>query len=542
MPFTWYTYLFLLVNVCFPGIALDNVTIRVTASGSEEFTVVSGKFQRAWVKGSCPPVSFIFVINNRQLQQRWSAHQQKLSVQTVEEHYHGTVLLCDITTSNTMCNDKDCGICGISRTGFDQRYISKNIDFQRFGHGFYVAPNSSKCHDYTQGAHGYRAMLLCDVCPGRKYVKKRNDEKLQGPPPGYDSVHGQGGSDSVLNYDEVVVYNPDSVLPRYVIVYQLNGTKKIAQSRIKSSTSAAQTVPFSSRKRIPNIGSSVRSSLIPSSGYHKKRSANTGSAAGKSYSVSELGYASSETWKKGTTGGHTTSHHTSYQPQSSNSRTKKDASTGYASSSRSPRPFSHVNDDSALLFHTPPATLSSRKRSANLTNIGTTAGQSYSQPSASELDYASSETWKKGTTGSHTTSHHTSYQPQSILKKNKGTSPSYKHLPSHSSSPQYSKPPTSSQYHPKPSVSLPSSSHFSSTTSYSQPSYSTPLTTSTCEPASKTVRAVASPMLSQKTTKNKPSPANPPPSSSSSVASSRRIHTNQSSIPYNIITGKYKYY
>ena len=56
-----------------------------------------------------------------------------------------------------------------------------------------------------------------------------NDETLQGPPAGYDSVHGQGGPHSVLNYDEVVIYNPDCVLPRYVIVYQLNGTHKIAK-------------------------------------------------------------------------------------------------------------------------------------------------------------------------------------------------------------------------------------------------------------------------------------------------------------------------
>ena len=150
--------------------------------------------------------------------------------------------------------------------------------------------------------------------------------------------------------------------------------------------------------------------LLTASLSSRKRSAshsdltNIGSTLGPSPSrpsASELGY-------------HTTSHHTSYQPQSSNSRTKKDASTSYAS--RSSRPFSHVSDDSALLFHTPPVTLSSRKRSAsysNLTNIGTTAVQSYSQPSASELDYASSETWKKGATGSHTTSLHTSYQPQS---------------------------------------------------------------------------------------------------------------------------------
>ena len=48
----------------------------------------------------------------------------------------------------------------------DTKMIQTNITFQRFGHGFYLAPNSSKCHDYTQGACGYRAMLVCDVCPG----------------------------------------------------------------------------------------------------------------------------------------------------------------------------------------------------------------------------------------------------------------------------------------------------------------------------------------------------------------------------------------
>ena len=64
----------------------------------------------------------------------------------------------------------------------DRRCIQKNISFQRFGHGFYVAPNSSKCHDYMQGAYGYRAMFLYDVCPGRQYFKKQDDEKLQWPP------------------------------------------------------------------------------------------------------------------------------------------------------------------------------------------------------------------------------------------------------------------------------------------------------------------------------------------------------------------------
>lgn len=215
---------------CFsPGIPLDSVSI--VEAGSQEFQKVSGKFQQAWArgKGSCPTLSFVFVVNNRKLVQRWTAYKKQLSIQDVEEHYHGTVLRCDITNTKAMCNTEDCGVCGISRDGFDRRCIRKNINFQRFGHGFYLAPNSSKCHDYTQGFSNYRAMLLCDVCPGNKYVMKQDDVKLKGPPKGFDSVHGRGGSDSSLNYDELVIYNPDSILPRYVVVYQRNGIHKIAK-------------------------------------------------------------------------------------------------------------------------------------------------------------------------------------------------------------------------------------------------------------------------------------------------------------------------
>ena len=187
----------LVVYIFLPGIVPhDTVGIKVVTCNTQEFAVISEKFQQAWAKGSCPPVSFVFIINNRQLQQRWSAHQEKLSVQTVEEHYHGTVLLCNITTSNTMCNDKDCGICGISRTGFS--WCKSHS--QRFSNRFYLAPNSSKCHDYTQGAHGYRAMLLCDVC------QRKKDEKLK-----------ECSAGSIFNYDEIA---DESILPRHIIIYQ----------------------------------------------------------------------------------------------------------------------------------------------------------------------------------------------------------------------------------------------------------------------------------------------------------------------------------
>ena len=40
---------------------------------------------------------------------------------------------------------------------------------------------------------------------------------MTGPPSGYDSVYGHVGED--LNYPELVVYKPEAVMPRYIIIY-----------------------------------------------------------------------------------------------------------------------------------------------------------------------------------------------------------------------------------------------------------------------------------------------------------------------------------
>ena len=66
-------------------------------------------------------------------------------------------------------------------------------------------------------------MLLCDVCPGRKCLLKTNSKQLTGPPPGFDSVYGQVGDK--LNYPEIVVYNPDAVMPRHITVYRKDGVE-----------------------------------------------------------------------------------------------------------------------------------------------------------------------------------------------------------------------------------------------------------------------------------------------------------------------------
>ena len=215
------------ITIHLAGIVTSTSNNIVQKANQQVFRQVSQKFTSSWNtrKGSCPKVDFIYVVSNSALTARWTAYRQKLSVQTVEEYYHGTKLTCDL--SSLPCTDQECGACGISNTGLDRRCIRKNINFQRFGHGFYLAPNSSKCHDYTQGAHGYRAMLLCDVCPGNKYNLQRDDVTLKGPPSGYDCVFGQPGGN--LNYAEIVIYNPDAMVPRYIIVYQRDGVNKIAK-------------------------------------------------------------------------------------------------------------------------------------------------------------------------------------------------------------------------------------------------------------------------------------------------------------------------
>ena len=121
-------------------------------------------------------------------------------------------------------------MCGISKNGFDASLIGKNIPrFQRFGKGIYLAPNSSKCHDYTQGNpdYGYRAQLLCLVACGAKYELLHDSTTLVAPPDNFHSVHGKAGGS--LNYDEIVVYQADAVLPQYIVVYKLNGVEKIAK-------------------------------------------------------------------------------------------------------------------------------------------------------------------------------------------------------------------------------------------------------------------------------------------------------------------------
>ena len=188
---------------------------------SSEFLEISQQFSLSWIKGTPPKVSFMFAITNQFLLQEWGSYKQTLKhrghSQEDEVYYHGTQLACDIASSQALCSAGDCGICGIVCAGMDPKCIRRD-SFQRFGNGFYLAPHSSKCHGYNNNGRRYRAMLRCNVLPGKKYLLTSNNQNLRGPPPGCDSVYGVVGSE--LNYPEIVVYDKLAVMPAYIIGYQ----------------------------------------------------------------------------------------------------------------------------------------------------------------------------------------------------------------------------------------------------------------------------------------------------------------------------------
>jgi hypothetical protein len=192
-------------------------TVTVQLASGHELNFVRSKFKQDWIEGIAPDVKAVFAINNKTLT-KWKWLAYRLLRGRREWYYHGTKICCNIRSSQHLCKGADCGICGISRFGFKKSKIrDPNTTFQRFGPGFYLAPNSSKAADktYTQGS---KAILLCDVRPGKKLRLKSNINKS--PVPWWkwhQSIYGEPGVD--LNYAEIVLSNPAAILPKYIVIF-----------------------------------------------------------------------------------------------------------------------------------------------------------------------------------------------------------------------------------------------------------------------------------------------------------------------------------
>ena len=89
-------------------------------------------FREQWTKETAnypvPPIPVvIYAIKNDDLTSRYHQYKEKMfngsSESNEEWHFHGTSIKCDIINRDKCCNDKTCGVCGISRNGFDLSFI-----------------------------------------------------------------------------------------------------------------------------------------------------------------------------------------------------------------------------------------------------------------------------------------------------------------------------------------------------------------------------------------------------------------------------------
>ncbi len=202
---------------------------RLTGFDGPQYQKVEKHFREQWTKITdnypVPPIPVvIYAIQNDDLTNRYDQYKEKTfgdsSESNKEWYFHGTSLKCDIIDSNECCDDNACGVCGISRNGFDLSFIGKK--YQRFGRGIYLAPNSSKSNDYATSKRyyvNYKAQLLCLVACGNKHILFNDDRSLHAPPANYHSVYGKASNNGKLNYDELVVYDEAAINPQFIVVY-----------------------------------------------------------------------------------------------------------------------------------------------------------------------------------------------------------------------------------------------------------------------------------------------------------------------------------
>lgn len=185
-------------------------------------------FQEEMDQGTSPVIQSILEIVNPAVEERFKVYTDNLPRfhRKVDRFFHGTTLSCNILEHLVICCDhrplSQCGLCGIVKYGFEITKSSNN--WQRYGPGFYLSSKSSKAGDYCRGRDASRAVILCDVAPGKRYELKNDNPRLAEPPANYHSVYGKSkflGAYGDLNSEEIVLYSSGAICPRYVFVFRV---------------------------------------------------------------------------------------------------------------------------------------------------------------------------------------------------------------------------------------------------------------------------------------------------------------------------------
>ncbi|KAA1474713.1 ADP-ribosylation [Dentipellis sp. KUC8613] len=212
--------------------------IEELPQGNRHFESVAHQFYASWRHPTpCPSVQKIYSITTKasavsaykdyrtRLECIGHFVSQNRSEGNEERRWHGTKRTCFLGDPGhtKMCNDSACHLCNIICTSFDMSHIGSSHGGGRFGRGLYTSSTSSKSDTpYTRNegqatSSRYKAMLLTKVAVGKGYKSRVDMRGITSPPNGYHSVLGEVGVS--LNYDELVVYRDDAIIPAYLVLY-----------------------------------------------------------------------------------------------------------------------------------------------------------------------------------------------------------------------------------------------------------------------------------------------------------------------------------
>ena len=154
-----------------------------------------------------PEVQCIFGITNPGIQLMFEQYRSCLTEKDVESYFYNTTLVCNIAHNQVLCQ---AASCDIANEGFSVEYLHDE-SFQRDVKGFHLTPDSSRRNSSTRSLirTECRAVILCDICPGQKYMPKETEHHLLGPPLGFHSIYRQLEKDGLL---DIVIYNSAAVM------------------------------------------------------------------------------------------------------------------------------------------------------------------------------------------------------------------------------------------------------------------------------------------------------------------------------------------
>eukprot|EP00930_Biecheleria_cincta_P053130 TRINITY_DN3848_c0_g3_i1.p1 TRINITY_DN3848_c0_g3~~TRINITY_DN3848_c0_g3_i1.p1 ORF type:complete len:431 (+),score=34.47 TRINITY_DN3848_c0_g3_i1:52-1344(+) len=235
---------------------VPSLSISRLDPNSGKYMDLAKQYQITWDKGGkakmqMPAIKDIWDVTNYSLKSQFDTRCQQIgnvgtfgkgtSPGNVQRRFHGTKMKC--TFSGSPCNDSSCGVCGIIKNGFQMKYAikGKKPSSLFFGRGLYSTSASSSAVRYaktktTVDGAVFIALVACGKCE-RLDGSNLTDTRLEdqdGAPSGCHSrvVDNPHGAKSYINLaslhgdpllycdDEVVVFDDDAMLPRYVITFR----------------------------------------------------------------------------------------------------------------------------------------------------------------------------------------------------------------------------------------------------------------------------------------------------------------------------------